>query len=203
MPPPRRKGFTELRRAFDEVRFGPERTLNLRASLPTADAAVARAEAWLRQQQVQGTTEVLIVTGRGNRSEGGFSVVRQAVLQRLVALKRKGVVANHVEHTPGSFAVTLAAVQALWESPRRNRGRGAAPPPRSPPSLDELDGETRAMLRDLAARALDALGVKNPEAFLEGEMLRQFAAIASSVAGTAHRERHLKEAIRTALEQVE
>ncbi len=65
--------------ALDEARFGMQRTLNLRESLPTVADAVARAEAWLRERQVTITGEVLIVTGRGKGSPGGVSVVREAI----------------------------------------------------------------------------------------------------------------------------
>src|SRR5437762_6429556 len=187
--PSRRVGLKGLRQAFDEARFGAQRTLNLRESLPTPEDAAARAEAWLRQQQVDRAEEVLIITGRGNRSEGGVSVVREGVLRLLHVLKRRGVVASHEEHTPGSFVVTLAPVSALWESPRRNRGRGVAPPPPTPPSLDDLDAETRILLRNLAERALEGLGVKDTATFLQGEMLKQFGAIAATVASAPPAER--------------
>jgi hypothetical protein len=196
-------GLSGLRQAFDEARFGPQRTLNLRDTLPTAAAATARTEAWLRQQQVDRADEVLIVTGRGNRSYAGVSVVREAVLRLLHALKRRGVVAGHEEHSPGSFVVRLAPVSALWESPKRNRGRGVAAPPKSPPSLDELDAESRTMLRHLAERALEGLGVKDTEAFLQGEMLKQFGAIAGSIGDAPEREQRFKAALRTALDQHE
>lgn len=201
--PSRRVGLKGLRQAFDEVRFGAERTLNLRESLPTPDAATARTEAWLRQQQVDRANEVLIITGRGNQSEGGVSVVREAVLRLLHVLKRRGVIAEHGEHTPGSFVVVLAPLSALWESPRRNRGRGIAPPPKNPPSLDELDEETRTMLRNLAERALEGLGLKDTTTFLQGEMLRQFGAIAATVGDAPGREARLRTAIRAALDQHE
>lgn len=196
-------GLSGLRQAFDEARFGPQRTLNLRDTLPTAAAATARTEAWLRQQQVDRADEVLIVTGRGNRSYAGVSVVREAVVRLLHALKRRGVVAGHEEHSPGSFVVRLAPVSALWESPKRNKGRGVAPPPKSPPSLDELDAESRTMLRHLAERALEGLGVKDTEAFLQGEMLKQFGAIAASIGDVPEREQRFKAALRTALDQHE
>jgi hypothetical protein len=199
----RRVGLNGLRQAFDEARFGAGRTLNLRASLPTVDAAVARAEAWLRQQQVEKADEVLVITGRGNHSEAGFSVVREAVIRLFHVLRRRGVVLGHQEHTPGSFVVTLAPVSALWESPRRNAGRGVAPPPPSPPSLDDLDAETRQMLRNLAERALEGLGIKDTTEFIPGEMLKQFGAIAASVGDTPDRERRLRAAIRVALDQHE
>src|SRR4249919_1264346 len=148
--PGRPIGLSDLRQAFDQARFGPLRTLNLRETLPTDATAVTRTEVWLRQHQVDRTEEVLIITGRGNQSIGGVSVVREAVIRLLHALKRRGVVAGHQEHTSGSFVVTLAPVAALWESPKRNRGRGVAPPPPTPPSLDDLDDESRKLLRDLA-----------------------------------------------------
>lgn len=201
--PGRRTGLVGLRQAFDEVRFGAARTLNLRATLPTVDTAVVRAEAWLRQQQVETAGEVLIITGRGNNSDGGVSVVRVAVTRLLQSLKRRGVVGEYVEHTAGSFVVTLAPVSALWESPRRNRGRGVVEATPSPPSLDDLDPETRTSLRDLAERALEGLGVKDTAAFLQGEMLKQFSAIAATVGDAPGREKRLRAAVRTALDQYE
>jgi hypothetical protein len=201
--PNRRNGLKGLRQAFDEVRFGAQRTLNLRESLPTAQAAATRTEAWLRQQQVERAEEVLIITGRGNNSEGGHSVVREAVIRLLHVLKRRGVIKGHEEHTPGSFVVTLAPVSALWESPKRNGGRGIAPPPKTPPSLEDLDESSRVMLRNLAERALEGLGVKDTAAFLQVEMLKQFGAIAATIGDAPNREARLKTALRAALDQHE
>ena len=197
--------LTGLRAAFDEARFGAARTLNLREALPTAAEAVVRAEAWLRQRQMQATgtsSEVLIVTGRGNNSPGGRSVVREAVSGLLYRLKRMGVVAGHEEHSPGSFIVTLAPVRELWDAPKRKRAAEAPPPPPDPPSLDALDAETRRLLRNLAERSLEMLGVRaQRDAFLEGEMLRQFGAVAASLPQGPRREERLRAALRLALEQ--
>ena len=201
--PSRRVGLKGLRQAFDELRFGAQGTLNLRESLPTPEDAAARTEAWLRQRQVDRAEEVLIITGRGNQSEGGVSPVRDAVVRVLHVLKRRGVITGHQEHTPGSFVVTPAPLSALWESPRRNRGRGVAPAPATPPSLDDLDEETRVMLRNLAERALEGLGLKDTAPFLQGEMLRQFGAIAATVGDAPGREDRLRAAIRAALDQHE
>jgi hypothetical protein len=99
--------------------------------------------------------------------------------------------------------VTLAPVQSLWEAPRRNRGRGATPPPATPPSLNDLDGESRARLRNLAERSLEGLGIKDTAAFLQGEMLRQFSAIATTVGEGPNREARLAAAIRDAHDQHE
>jgi hypothetical protein len=201
--PGKQVGLKGLRQAFDEVRFGAQRTLNLRETLPTAAAATARTEAWLRQQQVDRAGEVLIVTGRGNNSDSGVSVVREAVIRLLHTLKRRGVVKGHEEHTPGSLVVSLADVSALWESPARNRGRGVAAPPPTPPSLDDLDPETRIMLRNLAERALEGLGIKDTAAFLQGEMLKQFGAIAATIGDMPGRDQRLRDAIRVAMDQYE
>ncbi|MFN2567473.1 MAG: hypothetical protein ABR499_20955 [Gemmatimonadaceae bacterium] len=190
--------------AFDEARFGRERTLNLRASLPTPDEATRRADAWLRQQQIARTGDVLVITGRGKGSHEGVSVVREAVIRLLHSLKRKGVVASHEEHTPGSFVVTLAPMTALLEAPRRQRDARRevrTPRPAAPPSLESLQPQTRDLLRDLAARALDHLGVHDRGPFLEGEMLRQFSVLAAGIPVGTDRERALREAIRRAMEE--
>jgi hypothetical protein len=201
--PDRRVGLKALRQAFDEARFGPKRTLNLREWLPTPEAAVARAEPWLRQRQVEGVEEALIITGRGNQSVAGFSVVRQATIRLLHSLKRRGVVSGHAEHTPGSFVVTLAPVSALWESPKRRREASAPDAPITPPTLEDLDEETQQMLRDLAERALEGLGIKDTATFLRGEMLRQFSAVASTIGDVPARESKLRAALRAALDQHE
>lgn len=201
--PKRPVGLQGLQQAFDEARFGASRTLNLRELLPTADQATTRTDTWLRQQQIEKAAEVLIITGRGNNSEAGISVVREAVIRLLHQLRRRGVVSGHEEHTAGSFVVKLAPVSALWESPKRNAGRGVAALPKTPPSLDELDDETRLLLRNLAERALEGLGIKETAEFLPGEMLKQFGAIAKSVGDAPDRERRLRAAVRAALDQHE
>jgi|SRR6185503_5000635 len=199
----RKTDLAGLRRAFDESRFGAAGTLNLRESLPTADQATRRTEAWLRQKQVEQAGEVLVITGRGNHSADGVSVVREAAIRLFHQLRRRGVVAGHQEHTPGSFVVTLAPVRALWEAPSRNDGRGARSAPANPPSLDELDAETRRLLRDLAERALEGLGIQDTASFLQGEMLRQFSAIVRSVGDAPDRATSFRSAVRAALDQHE
>jgi hypothetical protein len=195
-----------LRQAFDEARFGAGRTLNLREALPTAAEAVARAEPWLRQRQIELAAserepEVLVITGRGKNSDNGVSVVRSAIEGLLHRLKLRGVVQAHREHTPGSFVVTLAPVHALWERPSRDAPRETTPP-RDPPSLESLDRETRQLLRQLAERSLEQLGVRGDrDRFLEGEMIRQFGALTATLASGAPREELLRDAIRNALQQ--
>src|SRR3954468_20145283 len=198
-----RGGLRGLRQAFDEARFGPQRTLNLRESLPTAEQATKRAELWLRQSQMARAGEVLIITGRGRGSEGGVSVVREAVNGLLYVLRRRGVVREFQEHTAGSFVVTLAPIAELWDSPRRKGGRGSADPTDPPPSLHGLDAETRVILRNLAERALEGLGVKDTAEFVEGEMARQFSAIVASIGVERGNDAALREAISAALEQYE
>jgi hypothetical protein len=110
---------------------------------------------------------------------------------------------GHQEHTPGSFVVSLAPVSALWESPKRNAGRGNVVEPAPPPSLNDLDAETRVLLRNLAERALEGIGIKDTATFLEGEMLKQFGAIAATVGDGPAREARFKAAVRAALDQHE
>jgi hypothetical protein len=195
-----RRQLVALRQALDEARFGSERTLNLRASLPSAEEATRRAEAWLRQQQAARAGEVLVVTGRGNASPGGVSVVREQVVRLLASLRRRGVVADVREHTPGSFVVRLASLRTLTEAPRRRREPAAAPPPADPPAIRELEPETRRLLRRLAEHALQGLGIAGGEPFVEAEMIRQFALLAAGVPDGADREARLRDVIQRAID---
>ena len=191
-----------LARAFDEARFGNDRTLNLRDRLPTAEQAAERTERWLRERQVLGGGEVLLITGRGNASEGGVSVVREAVLRRLNSLRRRNVVAEVQEHTPGSFVIALAPMRALFEAPKRKREAMPAAP--DPAMLKGLSTESRAMLRKLAVRALDALGMHAPpREFVQDEMVRQFAALAPAIPAGPEREARLRAAIERAMEELD
>ena len=193
-----RRRVVELKHAFDEARFGPDHTLNLRAMLPTAADAARQANAWLRERQAAGVRETLVITGRGNSSEGGFSVVREAVSKTLRALKRQGVVDRVVEHSPGSFVATLAPMRRLWEGARRTAAAQSDMPGTA--SLTGLDPETGILLRRLAERSLTMLGVRDTEPFLEREMATQFAALLRGVPPGAGRDERLRDVIRRALD---
>lgn len=195
------QGLKGLQQAFDEVRFGATRTLNLRASFPTASQAAERIENWLRQHQVLKSGDVLIVTGRGNNSEGGVSVVRETAIRVFHELKRKGVVAGFTEHTAGSFVVDLATMTAMLDAAKRRREHTPLPPPASPPTLAMLGTDTRDELRVLAERSLDALGMKERAPFLEAEMLRLFGSLAATVKEGPEREARLREAIASAMSE--
>ena len=183
-------------RAFDELRFGPHRTLNLRETLPTSPEAVRRAESWLREQQVKGSEEVLIVTGRGSHSPGGVAVIRGAIEKLLFSLRRRGVIASHQEHNPGAFAVQLAPLRALVDAPARKREAVSQPPP---VSIHGLDAATTDLLRQVAERSLDMLGVSPNEATIRGEMHRFLSAILQGLPPGARREEQLREALRAAI----
>lgn len=190
-------------KAFDEAEFGQKNILNLRESLPTAADARFRAEAWLRERQVSGAKEVLIVTGRGNQSPGGVSAVREAILALLPSLRRRGVVSEWREHSPGSVVVKLGSISSLLEAPRRKRERGAKTPTSSPESLKALDSSTLALLRTLAIRSLESLGVRDPAKFIEAEMLSKFDSLAAGITPGAEGEARLREAITSAIEQLD
>jgi hypothetical protein len=203
MSPDPRSRALRLQQAFDEVRFGPSRTLNLREQLPTGEEAAHRAEAWLREKQMERAGEVLVVTGRGNASEGGVPVVRTAVGKRLVALKRRGVVTAVTEHTPGSFVVRLAPVTALLEGGQRKR-EPRQRLPRDPRVLQGLEPETRRLLRRLAERSLETLGATRLDGrFVTDEMVRHFSALAPALPDGGDRELQLRSAIRLALSELD
>lgn len=195
----RRNGIVALHQALDEARFGRERTLNLRATLPRPKEAEARCEAWLRERQVAASGELLVITGRGINSWDGQSVVREAIMRLLGSLKRRGVVESWHEHTPGSFVVSVAPLRSLREAPRRSRER-----PRitaDPAALRGLAPPTRARLRELALLALEQLGIRDPDAFVEEEMVSQFTALARGVPEGPDRERRLLAAIERTIEE--
>jgi hypothetical protein len=171
-----------LHRAFDEARFGPLNTLDLRTSLPTGIQAARRAESWLRERQMAKAGEVLVVTGRGKGSHGGVAVVRETIRRLLTVLKRKGVVSGSADHTPGSFVVRLAPIRALFEAMPRSRAPVARTPPADPAQLGALDKRTRDGLRRLAERSLETLGAPRTDRFVRDEMTRQFAVLSSALA---------------------
>ncbi|MBL0939005.1 MAG: hypothetical protein IBJ03_08925 [Gemmatimonadaceae bacterium] len=189
-------------RAFDELRFGNARTLNLRALQPTALQAAELTERWLREQQVRGVDEVLVITGRGNSSVDGYSPVREAIVRLLPSLRRRNVLATYAEHTPGSFVVSFAPVTALFEVPRRRREK-PVPPPR-PATLKALDEETVRQLRDLAVMSLSVLGINSPtRPQLEDEMLRHYAALSAALPENGDKEALLQQAMLRAAEEYE
>ncbi len=190
----------DLNRAYDEARYGTARTLNLRDSLPTPDDAVARLEAWIRQQQVERAGEVLVITGRGKGSAGGVSPVRMAVVMRLSKLQRMNIVEGVRQHTPGSFVVRLAPFRAPVTK------KTTAPskvPAQDSQALQALAGATRALLRQLADCELRSLGVRDPGPFLAEEMLRQFERLAGTLPEGGDREALLQTAAQEALERCE
>jgi hypothetical protein len=189
-----------LHQAFDEARFGAERTLNLRTHHPSREQAVKRAENWLRERQMSRASEALVITGRGNNSPDGVSVVREAIAQLLASLRRRGVLRDVVEHTPGSFAVTFAKLNAVRDAPQRARNPHEAPP-RDPAQLAALEPATRTLLRQLAKRAIEELGVAPTASFIEQEMMAQFGAAAAGVPAGEDRELRLRAALEAALHE--
>lgn len=194
----KRRNDSGLQRAFDSVRFGDHKILNLRESLPSVEEAVKRAEAWIRQKQVEAAGEVLVITGRGRNSENGISPVREGIVRLITALRRRNVVERYEEHTPGSFSIQLASISAMVDAPRRRRD-GKAKPTDAP--LPELSKANQRLLRDLAERSLENLGIKETHAFLEAEMKRQLTAISSAIGGGPGREDKMRAALRAALDE--
>jgi hypothetical protein len=185
--------------ASDELRFGPQRTLNLRENLPTSIEAVRRAEAWLRQHQIEGSKEVLVITGRGSHSIGGIAVIRAAIESLLFSLHRRGVVASHQEHNPGAFAVQLAPLRTLFDAPAR-RGQRASTD-FTATEIHGLTRETTALLHDLAERSLEVLGVSADESGIIDEMHRHLRMMAPALPAGPQMEEHLRAALRAAMSE--
>lgn len=196
----RKPKLAALWRALDETAFGSERTLNLRESLPSAAEARSRTEAWLRGRQVTKPEEVLIITGRGNQSAGGVGVVRREVLSLMPALRRRGIVESWREHSPGSLVVKLAPTSALFSAPKRRR-KDKTESTHDESSLEGLSSTTSEMLRQLALRNLDALGVDHEAQFVTQEMERIFSTLTSALPAAARTEETLQNSIRNALDE--
>lgn len=186
--PPRRASapVIPIERAFDELRFGDRRTLNLRDGLPTVAQAESRVDLWLRQVQADGGGDALVITGRGLGSLDGVGRVRAAVLQRCTRLKRLNVVVAVREHGPGALVVTVAPLRALVNPPRLRTGGTAPTTPAAPQELAALPDDVRATLREIALLAIDRVGVRQPtEGSIADEMRAQFGALTPALAGAA------------------
>lgn len=158
-------------------------------------------------KQAEGAREVLIVTGRGNQSFGRIPVVREAVRRLLGLLSTRGIVVDHSEHSPGSFAVRLGPLNAAAVRPDGSETE-TTEPPLAPPTLDGLAEETRAQLRVLAEGTLRMLGIRDPSSqFVQDEMVRQCTQLAASIPTTvvtaAAREQALRVAITRAIERLD
>lgn len=199
MAPPRSSDL-HLHRAFDTVRFGAANILNLREGLPSVAEATRRAESWIRQRQVEGASEVLVITGRGKGSEGGVSLIREAIVRLIPSLRRRGVLERYEEHTAGSFSIQLASLQAMVDAPRRRREPRKAPAAVQP-ELAALTRATRAVLREVAVRSLESLGVKETAAFVDAEMIRQLVALDAAMPDGPNREAVLRAALEHTLER--
>jgi hypothetical protein len=129
--------------------------------------------------------------------------VRAAIVGHFPSLRRRGVVSEWREHTPGSFVVKLGSISALLDAPRRKRDRATIATPIDPRSLVGLETSTLLLLRRLAVRSLESLGVREPAKFVEAEMLSKFNSLAGGVAPGVEGEARLREAISAALEQLD
>ena len=185
--------------SIERARFGPLRTLNVRVSLLSGEESARRVESWLRSKQVELSGDVLIITGRGAGSIGGIPVVKESTQRMLSRLRRAGVIQAFGEDTAGSFVVQLAPLRSLLEAPARRKG-SRPPPTRKTANIQGLQSDTRDQLRYLSGRAIDALGVKEPnERQILTEMERQFSVFARTAPAGAETDRWLNSAISRAL----
>jgi len=86
------------------------------------------------------------------------------------------------------------------DAPQRARNPHEPPPP-DPAALAALEPATRAVLRRLAKRAIEELGVEATAGFVEQEMLAQFGAAAAGVPDGPGREQRLRDALEETLRE--
>jgi hypothetical protein len=130
-------------------------------------------------------------------------VVREAILSLLPSLRRRGVVSEWREHSPGSFVVKPASISSLLEAPRRKGDRTTNASTVNPESLKNLDRSTLELLRQLAIRSLESLGAREPDKFVEAEMLSKFNSLAGGIIPGEQGEARLRGAIKEALDQLD
>jgi hypothetical protein len=152
---------------------------------------------------VSRVSEVLVITGRGNQSPNGVSPVREAIVALLPSLRRRGVVSEWREHSAGSFVVKLASISSLLDAPRRKRDRNSDTTASNPKALEGLEASTLALLRRLAVRSLESLGVRDPTNYVEAEMLSKFNSLAGGITPGTEGETRLREAIAAALDHLD
>lgn len=199
-------GKTELLRAFDEIQFGLDRTLNLRDELPTGADAKFRAEAWLRQRHSLSRDPVLIITGRGKGSAAGIPVVKTQLLALLHILRRQGIVKSWAEHSQGSIVVEMATMTELLTAPVRHRDSKRAKlqdalPHSENSEFSGLEPETAKLLRRLAVCAIDDLGVRDAESLVQSEMSHKLSMLVRGLPETGDRECALRAVIVRAIEE--
>ena len=202
--PDRRGGLTGLRQAFDEARFGPRRTLNLREWLPTPEVAVARAE------RVAAPT-----TGRrrrrGSRHHGPRqpergrlfrrSAGRDSIAPRAQARRRRGRTQRAYGWLVRRHA--RAGVGALGIAKAPSRHRGTARAESSAVARRPRRGESPTCSAISPSVRSKGSASRTPRTSSRGEMLRQFSAIASTIGDVPGRESRLRAALRAALDQHE
>jgi hypothetical protein len=69
--------------------------------------------------------------------------------------------------------------------------------------LAALDVTTLRLLRQLASRSLETLGVRDVDKFIEAEMIAKFNALARGIPAGVDGEIRLRDAIGSALEQLD
>lgn len=198
---------TELVRAFDEIEFGPDRTLNLRDSMPSAADARHRADAWLRQRQSISREEVLIVTGRGKGSFDGIPVVKAEILALLHILRRQGVVKSWREQSAGAIVIEPDTMSELLSAPRRHRDskrekRSDLSNARPNSGFEGINPVTEGLLRQLAELSLQDLGIRETGEVIEAEMTRQISHLVRGLPETGDRESALQTVIIRAIEEL-
>src|SRR5438132_1318588 len=95
------------------------------------------------------------------------------------------------------------AADARYRAEAWLRERPTKEEPSDPQVLAALESPTLALLRRLAVRSLESLGVREPDKFVEAEMLTKFNSLAAGIPSGEGSEAKLREAISAVLEQLD
>jgi hypothetical protein len=93
----------------------------------------------------------------------------------------------------------VAPIRTLREAPRRSGERRRITS--DPMALRGLPPATRARLRELAQLALEQLGIRETDTFIEDEMVSQFTELSRGVPEGPDRARRLLAAIERTIEE--
>ena len=91
----------------------------------------------------------------------------------------------------------------MLDAPRRKRDRNESQSAPDPMQLAALDGTTLRLLRRLAVRSLETLGVRDLDKFIDAEMVSKFNSLAGGISAGIDGEVRLRDAIVAALEQLD
>jgi hypothetical protein len=122
----------------------------------------------------------------------------------LHSLRRQGVILDVRVRAPGSFVVRAAPMRALLEAPTRRDRRVRSSQPVPEQTASAVSPATRGLLRHLALRVIDSLGIRDPGAeTIEAEMARQLSVLRRGTTSGQPADPVLRRAVERAIREYE